>query len=728
MAAGICPSLHAASDEWSPQVIESTMKKVADWEINHKRGYSPSNWVYGVFYSGLSQYGEMDPDGSALPAIRKAGEKAKWNLAFQYPDGYFADDHCIGHAWIELAMRDDSDAPLKVLKPVLERVVSHPSKASLNAKKPRNKDRWSWCDALFMGPPVFTKMAGYTGDAGYLEFMDKEYKATYDYLFDKKHNLFSRDSNYFDSKSKNGEKMFWSRGNAWVIAGLPLILRDMPKDWPNRPFYVDLLKTMAKSLKELQCEDGSWHPALLDSKDPDTKEMSGTLLNTYALIWGVNNGYLPEAEYLPVIKKAWKAISDSVQEDGAVGWVQAVGESPKDCNEKSTEAYGAGGYLMTASELRKMIILKQHPNTRTVEVSNPLSLYRAQATVSVSWSDLKMSPEKVRVFDARNGCVINHQIVDMDGDGKGDELLFQGNFLAKTTRDFYIFESDTLPAPKNELVCYSRPVPERMDDFSWENDRTAHRAYGPTVAEPAPKGEGLVSSGIDVWSKCVPHPILDKFYKSGNYHTDHGEGMDWYKVGTGSGCGGLGVFSDGKTYTARNWASARTLATGPIRTVFELTYAAYDAGKGVKVSEKRIGILDAGSSMTQFSDTLDIQGAKSVKAGPGVDIAIKHQHNGLVTADMSTGTITLWGPTDKKNGTMGVAVYLPQQGAQAATSSQDCIYMVGKATSDKPLVWYAGTAWDKAGRYTDAAAWNTYVQNFVKGVQNPLKVNILPAR
>lgn len=718
----------ATSDELSPTILENNMKKVAEWEINRGRGYSPSNWVFGVFYSGLSQYGMMDPEGPAWPAIRKAGDKCKWNLAFQTPDGYFADDHCIGHAWLELAAMEDSDDPLRVLKPVLEKVLKFPSKAPLEFKKPRAKDRWSWCDSLFMGPPTFVKMAGYTGDEKYLNFVDKEYKATYDYLFDKTHNLFSRDSNYFDKKSANGEKMFWSRGNAWVIAGLPLVLRDMPEDWPNRPFYVDLLKTMAKKLKDIQCEDGSWHPALLDPKDPDTKEMSGTLLNTYALAWGVNNGILPEAEYLPVIKKAWKAISDCVAEDGTMGYVQPVGESPKNCNEKSTEAYGAGGYLLVAGELRKMAILKEHPKAREVEVVNTLSLFRPRETVSVSWPDLKMSPDKVRVFDTRNGRVITHQIVDVNGDGQPDELLFQGDFLARSTRDYYIFESTTLPAAKSDMICFSRPVPERMDDFAWENDRTAHRAYGPTVAQPAPKGEGLVSSGYDVWSKCVSYPVLDKFYKNGNYHTNHGEGMDWYKVGNGSGCGSLGYFSEGNTYTARNWKSAKTLTTGPIRTIFELTYDTFDAGKGITVSEKRIGSLDAGSSMTRFSAFLDIKGAKSVNVGPGVDIARKHAHNGLVTANMENGTITLWGPSDKKNGTMGIAVYLPQKDAQAQTSALNCIYMVGKATSEKPLVWYAGSAWDKAGRYTTADSWNKYVDNFAKREQNPLQVKVLPVQ
>lgn len=724
------PCSHAASDEWSVETLESNMKKVADWEIGHKRGYSPSYWVNGVFYSGLSQYGAMDPNGPAWPAIRKAGEKAKWNLAFEGPEGYFADDHCIGHAWLELAMRDGQSAPLRVLGPVLEKIVDHPSPASLEFKSPHAWNRWSWCDALFMGPPVFTKMAGYTGDPKYLKFMDREYKATYDYLFDREHLLFWRDSTYFGSKSDNGQHMFWSRGNGWVVAGLALILRDMPEDWPTRSFYIDLLKTMAGTLKSLQQEDGSWHPSLLDPKDPDVKEMSGTLLNTYALIWGVNNGYLKEEEYLPAIKKAWKVISDSILEDGAVGWVQPIGQTPKVCicNEKTTEGYGAGAYLMAAGELRKMVIRKQHPGARTVEVRNPIPLFRPRATVSVPWRGLNMSEDKIRVFDMRDGCVINHQVIDVDGDGAADELLFQADFLAGTTRKFQIFETDTLPAARNTTVCFSRPVPERLDDFAWENDRTAHRVYGPAVSRPAPEGEGLVSSGIDVWSKCVNYPVLDRFYKNRDYHTNHGEGLDWYKVGTGCGCGGLGVFKEGQVYSAANWVKARTLTTGPIRTIFELTYASYDAGKGITVSEKRMGSLDAGSSMTRFVDTLNISGAGSVKAGPGLHIALNRQGSGQLFLDEGEGAMTLWGPTDSKNGTTGTAVYLPGKDVRLATSSTDCIYMTGTATTGKPFVWYMGASWDKAGFYKNAGEWTRYVRQFIQCEKNPLQVTLLPSK
>ena len=94
-----------------------------------------------------------------------------------------------------------------------------------------------------------------------------------------------------------------------------------------------------------------------------------------------------------------------------------------------------------------------------------------------------------------------------------------------------------------------------MDDYLWENDRTAARIYGPVIMKPAPAGQTLISSGVDIWNKSVRYPIIDTWLKRKNYHADAGEGMDNYKVGPGRGCGGLGVFNGGACYVSQNWAT-----------------------------------------------------------------------------------------------------------------------------------------------------------------------------
>ena len=86
--------------------------------------------------------------------------------------------------------------------------------------------------------------------------MNKEYKATYDYLFDKEENLFYRDRRYFGKKEANGKKVFWGRGNGWVLGGLAEILQALPKKDKNRDFYAKLFVTLCTRVAELQSPDG----------------------------------------------------------------------------------------------------------------------------------------------------------------------------------------------------------------------------------------------------------------------------------------------------------------------------------------------------------------------------------------------------------------------------------------------------------------------------------------
>ena len=50
------------------------------------------------------------------------------------------------------------------------------------------------------------------------------------YLYDKEEHLFYRDHRYFAKREANGKKVFWGRGNGWVLGGLVEILQALPKD------------------------------------------------------------------------------------------------------------------------------------------------------------------------------------------------------------------------------------------------------------------------------------------------------------------------------------------------------------------------------------------------------------------------------------------------------------------------------------------------------------------
>jgi len=192
-----------------------------------------------------------------------------------------------------------------------------------------------------------------TGDPRYFEYGDKEFWATTDYLFSQEHSLYFRDSRYFDSKSANGAPVFWSRGNGWVFAGLPMMIDDLPEDRPGKARYVNLYKTMAKRFVEIQKPDGYWAPSLMDAEVVKTPEVSGTGFITYGLAWGVNNGILSDEATINATKMGWAALEAAVDDDGMVHWVQQIGKSPDPVDVNHTQLYGVGAVLLAASEMLK---------------------------------------------------------------------------------------------------------------------------------------------------------------------------------------------------------------------------------------------------------------------------------------------------------------------------------------------------------------------------------------
>jgi rhamnogalacturonyl hydrolase YesR len=158
-----------------------------------------------------------------------------------------------------------------------------------------------------------------------------------------------------DKREKNGAKVFWSRGNGWVLAGLARVIENMPAAYPERQKFIAQFKDMAAKVASLQQPDGSWHASLLDPGSYPIKETSGTGFYCYALLWGMNHGILDKKIYLPVVKKAWMALLTSVQQDGMLGYVQQIGASPDKVTAQSNEVYGTGAFLLAGAQLYQFI-------------------------------------------------------------------------------------------------------------------------------------------------------------------------------------------------------------------------------------------------------------------------------------------------------------------------------------------------------------------------------------
>ena len=342
----------------NPSEVKNVMRKVADWQIEHindlysgyKEPHHPLDWTKGALYVGMVKWAAMADDDTYYNWLKAIGEKYEWRL---YDRKYHADDHTVGQMYIEL-YRKFKDR--KMIEPTMEQfnfIILHPALTSLHWNTPYHQDRWNWCDALFMSPPVWAKLYNITGEKKYLDFMLKEYKATTDFLFDKNESLYYRDERY-KSQLDNGTKIFWSRGNGWVFAGLANILNELNPQSKEYKYFLKIYRKMAAKLLQIQTPEGHWSMSLLGQEFYPTPETSGSSFYVYGLAWGINNGILDKATYLPAVEKGWKTLVSHVTEGGMLGYVQPIGAAPGKAWPDKTEVYGTGAFLSAGSEVYKL--------------------------------------------------------------------------------------------------------------------------------------------------------------------------------------------------------------------------------------------------------------------------------------------------------------------------------------------------------------------------------------
>jgi len=327
------------------------MEQAADWQLAHPAKELPTDWTQAVWYTGLMALARIAPTPRYRDAMIGIGEANHWELGAKPLD---ADFQCVGQAYAELFLQLHRPEMIAALKADFAYVLSHPQDDNLDFSKERNpthRDRWSWCDSLFMAPPVWMRLYAATGERACRDFVVQKWWVTSNYLYDPSEHLYFRDNTYFPKREANGQKIFWSRGNGWVMAGLVRVLEYLPTDDPARPRFLRQYREMAERVIGLQPSDGLWRPSLLDAEAYPTGETSGTGLFCYALAWGVNHGVLAGERFSPGVLRAWRALGECVTLDGRLNHVQPVGGAPHGFSVQSTAAYGVGAFLLAASEI-----------------------------------------------------------------------------------------------------------------------------------------------------------------------------------------------------------------------------------------------------------------------------------------------------------------------------------------------------------------------------------------
>jgi unsaturated rhamnogalacturonyl hydrolase len=338
------PRLAHLSPSLNPSAVRKAMEKVADWELARSQPFSNQDWTYAALYTGFMTASVATGHNAYRDAMLAMGNKFEWKLG---PRVEHADDQCIGQTYLALYAHYRDPKMIALLRAQFDSILALPA-------APDDKLPWWWCDALFMAPPVWTGLAHATGERKYLDFVNREWWRTSARLYDPEQHLFYRDASFTSLREANGKKVFWSRGNGWVMAGLVRVLENMPANDPDRSRYLGQFKEMSEAILALQGSDGLWRSGLLDPASYGLPEISGSSFFTYAMAWGANTGVLDRKKYQPAVEQAWKGLLQHIYEDGRLGSIQQVGAGPAHFKPTSSYVYGVGAFLLAGSEVIKL--------------------------------------------------------------------------------------------------------------------------------------------------------------------------------------------------------------------------------------------------------------------------------------------------------------------------------------------------------------------------------------
>lgn len=345
--------------ELKKKYIKEQISKVVDWQLKNPKAVTMNNkdipvtdWAYAPFINGMFAASKVTGGDAYIDKLIEISDGADWKLIHTFAP---ANDHATPQTWMELFEIKKDSTMIRSTKKELDIYMANAdaSDTSLTFTKP-NFHKWSWCDALYMSPPAYVRLAAITGDQKYLDFTHKWWKLISEVYYDEERHLFYRDQAEKQKREANGEPVFWCRGLGWVVGGISRVLQYLPEDDPQREMYVTQLQEMCSSLKDLQQPHGLWAPGLLDPETWSTPETSGSGLILYAMAYGVNEGILDKKEYKDVIERGWIALCKYVKEDGKFIGVQPIGDTPKKYNSEYTLPYGSGAYLLAASEIYRM--------------------------------------------------------------------------------------------------------------------------------------------------------------------------------------------------------------------------------------------------------------------------------------------------------------------------------------------------------------------------------------
>lgn len=735
--------------------IEIVDKVNSHWQANNKPEVN-AFWDNAVYFTGNMEAYRLTGNAKYLEYSDKWARHNKWSGAtgqdpqkWQYKTYGEGQEHVLFADW-QVCFQAYAD--MYAMNPDAYKVARAKQVLGREALMPQN-DFWWWVDALYMGMPAFSKMYRMTGDEAYLDKLYANFKYADDLMFDKDDHLYYRDAKYIypAHKTEAGKKDFWARGNGWALAGLAKVLADVPETWQHRAALVERFRQLAEAVSKCQQEGGYWTRSMLDPKQAEGEETSGTALFAYGLLWGMNNGLLDRTVYGAVADNAWKYLSTvALQADGSVGYVQPIGEKAVK-GQKLTSAnannFGTGAFLLAACEKVRYddgSVMPSDARQFTVNVTNTLGTFR-QEVVEI---DAKTVFEKLAISGGRQFQVYN---------AVGQQVPYQITHDGKVLIDAAVRPNGTATftikkGTPNTFVntCYGRMYPERVDDIAWENDRAAYRCYGPALQRT-----GERSFGNDVWVKNTPSLVVEQryFIEDGSkakiaalkqtdpaaakalemattYHYDQGNGLDCYKVGPTLGCGTPALMLGDSIVMPYCYKEYEILDNGPLRFSVRLVYNTTSYKTDNNVVENRILTLDKNSNfnkMTVWYDGLTVP----ADIASGISLHSEDVDNVVLGKDF----IQYADPTDNPKG-QNFQIFVGALFPNGVSETKKVMYanpvngnaghalgIVKDYKSGQKYTYYFGSAWSKYDCRTQAE-WQERVNSALANIKTPLTVEV----
>lgn len=735
--------------------IEIVDKVNSHWQANNKPEVN-AFWDNAVYFTGNMEAYRLTGNAKYLEYSDKWARHNKWSGAtgqdpqkWQYKTYGEGQEHVLFADW-QVCFQTYAD--MYAMNPDAYKVARAKEVLGREALMPQN-DFWWWVDALYMGMPAFSKMYRMTGDEAYLDKLYANFKHADDLMFDKTDHLYYRDAKYIypAHKTEAGKKDFWARGNGWALAGLAKVLADVPETWQHRAALVERFRQLAEAVSKCQQEGGYWTRSMLDPKQAEGEETSGTALFAYGLLWGMNNGLLDRTVYGAVADNAWKYLSTvALQADGSVGYVQPIGEKAVR-GQKLTAAnannFGTGAFLLAACEKVRYddgSVMPSDARPFTVNVTNTLGTFR-QEVVEL---DANVVFEKLAISGGRQFQVYN---------AVGQQVPYQITHDGKVLIDAAVRPNGTATftikkGTPNTFVntCYGRMYPERVDDIAWENDRAAYRCYGPALQRT-----GERSFGNDVWVKNTPGLVVEQryFIEDGSkakiaalkqtdpaaakalemattYHYDQGNGLDCYKVGPTLGCGTPALMLGDSIVMPYCYKEYEILDNGPLRFSVRLVYNTTSYKTDNNVVENRILTLDKNSNfnkMTVWYDGLTVP----ADIASGISLHSEDVDNVVLGKDF----IQYADPTDNPKG-QNFQIFVGALFPNGVSETKKVMYanpvngnaghalgIVKDYKGGQKYTYYFGSAWSKYDCRTQAE-WQERVNSALANIKTPLTVEV----